>query len=91
MRDANFEWDDKKSASNLLKHWISFEAARLVFDDINAFDKEDPDPDEERFTRVGLVNGRLVAVTYTERGERIRIISARKAAPNEEAEYFGRI
>ena len=53
MRDGCFEWDDRKADSNLRKHGVSFEDARLAFDDPDGFDEEDDDPDEERWKRVG--------------------------------------
>jgi uncharacterized protein len=43
---------------------------------------------EERINLVGLCNGTLVHVTYTERGERIRIISARRTEKHEQDDYY---
>jgi len=89
MRDDRFEWDDRKAAGNLRKHRVEFEHARLVFDDPNASDRLDEDEDEEeRSVRVGMANGRLLFVVYTVRGERTRIISARKATKDEQDDYF---
>jgi uncharacterized protein len=89
MRDDRFEWDDDKARANLAKHKISFEDAKHVFDTRNVNDDPDltMDYDEDRFTMVGLVNGRLLAVLYTLRGERRRIISARLATRTEGREY----
>ena len=87
MRDDRFEWDDRKAASNLRKHGITFEDARSTFDDMASVDEEDADPDEGRWKRIGMAAPGLLAVTYTERGSRIRIISARKATRHEQDSY----
>ena len=87
MRDEDFEWDDAKAASNLSKHNVSFETARLAFADPNWVDGDDPDLDEERFNRICMHVGRTYMVIYTERGIRTRIISARKANRHEQALY----
>jgi uncharacterized DUF497 family protein len=80
-----FEWDSGKARANLAKHGVSFEAARLVFDDAFSVCRVDlaSDPAETRY----MANGRILAVAYTERGERIRIISARKATKHEQRDY----
>lgn len=52
MQDDEFEWDDDKAARNFVKHAITFERARAAFDDPEAIDRDDPDPDEERFSRL---------------------------------------
>jgi uncharacterized protein len=88
MKTDRFEWDDRKAASNLRKHDVSFELARLVFDDPAARDELDEDEREERLVRVGMANGIVLVVVYTERGERIRIISARHAMKGEQHDYF---
>jgi uncharacterized protein len=88
-----FAWDDTKSRRNLAKHRVSFETARLVFDDPRAISRLDRVEDgEERWQTVGLAGGivvLLVAHTYREEGgeEVIRIISARKATPRERSIY----
>ena len=79
-----FEWDDQKAKSNLKKHGVSFEEARSVFYDDNAiqfFDSENSES-EDRFLMLGLsYNSGILLVCHCERekGEVIRIISARKA------------
>jgi uncharacterized protein len=85
-----FEWDEAKARSNLLKHGVSFEAARLVFDDLFAIERLDSGgaPAEIRFVIMGTANGVVLTVVYTERGDRIRIISARKATKHEQEEYY---
>ena len=89
MQDNEFEWDDDKAAANFAKHKIPFEIARRVFDDPGLIDEVDDSIDygEDRFRAVGMTEGRLVAVVYTIRGTRVRIISARKATRKEQADY----
>jgi uncharacterized DUF497 family protein len=85
-----FEWDAEKAASNLLKHGVSFDEARTVLGDpheMTIFD-EDHSEDEDRYISMGLSGqGRVVVVSYTERDDRIRIISARVANKRERAQY----
>jgi uncharacterized protein len=89
MKDDDFEWDDAKAAHNLAGHGVSFEAARLAFDDAFAVVREDRRQDygEERFVLLGAVQERLLTVAFTIRGERVRIISARLAEPQERRRY----
>jgi uncharacterized DUF497 family protein len=90
MNDDDFEWDDAKAAANYVKHGVSFGRARLVFSDpfgIGAYDDRD-DYSEDRFTRVGMVEGTLLFVSYTERDGRVRIISARRATKHEQDDYY---
>jgi len=90
MTDDDFEWDDAKAISNLAKHKISFEIARLVFDDSFAIVELDTSIDygEERFIITGIIQGRLLSVVYTERLGRIRLISARKSTKFEQNAYY---
>ena len=62
---------------------------REVFHDPFAIEREDleQDPNEERYSVIGMVEGRLLFVAYTMRGEKIRIITARKAEPYERRRY----
>ena len=85
-----FEWDVAKARSNLAKHGVSFEAARLVFDDLLAIERLDSGGAraEVRFVITGMANDVVLTVVYTERGDRIRIISARKATKHEQEEYY---
>ena len=89
MQDEAFEWDDGKAALNWRNHGVSFEMARDVFQDIFAIEWiDDRHGDmEQRFVTVGTVEGRLLFVAYTLRGQRIRIISAREAEPRERRRY----
>ena len=92
MQDEGFEWDDEKAAANIANHGIGFEIARLAFNDPDGIDDLDDRDDygEERCNWHGLVNGRVLVVTYCVRGPRIRIISARKATKHEQETYFER-
>lgn len=85
-----FEWDENRAAINLSKHSVSFEEARTVFDDSLYVDFYDPDhsDDEERYLIVGQSSqGRLLIVSYTERGDLIRLISARGVTRAEREAY----
>ncbi len=85
-----FEWDENKAASNLSKHGVSFEEAKTVFDDPLYVDFYDPDhsDEEQRYLIVGESNqGRLLIVSYTERGDSIRLISARVVTRSEREVY----
>ena len=90
MRDDDFEWDDAKDVENYAKHGIGFEDARGVFDDQFAVDGVDENEayGEERFTAIGMVRGVLLFVVYTERGARVRLISARRATKYEQDDYY---
>ena len=84
-----FEWDPFKAEANLEKHGVDFADAAIALEDDMALTIADPaSDDEERF--VSLCSdpfGTLLAVVYTWRGERIRIISARKATGRERQRY----
>jgi uncharacterized protein len=86
-----FEWDENKAERNLSKHGISFNKAKTVFDDPLYVDFYDPDhsEDEERYLIVGQSNrGRLLMiVSYTERGDSIRLISTREVTRTEREAY----
>ncbi len=88
MRDDRFEWDDGKAESNRRKHGVSFDEAKDAFDDPNGLDEcDDDDLDEECWNRIGVSRSGLLIVCHTERGERIRIISARRANKHEQDRY----
>lgn len=85
-----FEWDQNKEAANLSKHGVSFDEAITVFDDPLYLDFFDPDHSygEYRYIIIGQSsNNRLLLVSYTEYGEIIRIISARKTTRREQKDY----
>ena len=69
MDEDEFEWDAVKAESNLVKHGVSFEAARCVFDDVFACERCDSDsaPGEIRYVITGMVNDVILTVVYTER------------------------
>ena len=85
-----FEWDPRKAAKNLRKHRVSFNEAATVFGDPLSTTVPDPDHSmaENRYIIIGVSNRRrVVMVAYTERGERIRIISARELTRAEREAY----
>jgi uncharacterized protein len=92
MSPLRFEWDPRKAAANRRKHGVSFEDAQSVFADERARLIDDPDHSEEedRFVLLGLSSSlRLLVVAhcYRAEGNVIRIISARKATREEQADY----
>ena len=85
-----FEWDEAKADANRQKHGVSFEEARSVFGDPLATSVVDSEysQDEERWLTTGMSEaGNLVIVWHTNRGDRVRIIGARRATPAERREY----
>jgi len=81
-----FEWDREKEKRNIKKHEISFDEAVTVFYDLLSATLHDPDHSivEDRFITVGYSSqGGLCVVSHTERGDVIRIISARPATVSE--------
>lgn len=85
-----FEWDENKAAANLSKHDVAFDEAKTVFEDALYVDFYDPDHsyDEHRYIIVGQSElGRLLIVSYTERGDAIRLISARETTRKERQAY----
>ena len=91
MDELTFEWDDNKNLANIKKHGISFQIACLVFDDDNYIDIYDfrHSIEEDRYIAIGVVN-EVLTVVYTERGENIRLISARLANDEERRIYYDR-
>lgn len=85
-----FEWNPDKAEKNVQKHQVSFNEAATVFGDPLSMTFHDPDHsiEEDRYITVGLSRlGKLLIVAHTDRGERIRIISARKATRRERKFY----
>ncbi|MBW1782204.1 MAG: BrnT family toxin [Deltaproteobacteria bacterium] len=85
-----FEWDPKKAAPNVRKHGVTFQEAATVFGDPLAITFDDPDhsESEERYLTFGLsLQGRLIVISHTERGDRTRIISARLMGREERVIY----
>jgi hypothetical protein len=92
MTDMRFAWDAAKAEENIRKHGVSFEEASTVFADENARLKHDPDHSqaEDRFLLLGFsakLRMLIVCHAYRENDEVIRIISSRKATPNERRQY----
>jgi uncharacterized DUF497 family protein len=89
---VEFEWDPAKAQENLRVHGVDFADAVGVFDN-PYLQKEDPDAEgERRFLALGIdVLGRLLAVAYTYRPGKTRLISARKASKKQGREYAQRI
>lgn len=86
----DFEWDEEKAAANLAKHGVSFEEVQTVFDDPLYVDFYDPDhsSDEHRYIIIGeSQQGRLLLVSYTERADATRLISAREVTGSERKVY----
>gem|GEM_PF-151848 len=89
-RSMEYEWDQEKAEKNLRKHNVDFADAVTALTDEAALTLEDPVSDEERFISVGTdALGRILVVVYMWRGERIRLISARKATRSERRQYEG--
>ena len=85
-----FEWNDDKATANWSAHGVAFQEAIEVFHDPFAVERIDTREDygEERINLIGMCDGVLLHVTYTERGERIRVISARRAEQHEQDDYY---
>jgi uncharacterized protein len=85
-----FEWDPKKGRLNLKTHGISFDEASTAFRDPLSQTIEDPlhSENEERFVLIGQsIQGRILVVVHTDRGEEIRMVSARLATKKERLRY----
>ncbi len=85
-----FEWNPEKAAINLSKHQISFQEAATVFNDSLSVTFPDPDHSisEDRYVIIGMsTSGQLLVVSHTDRGNRTRIISARRATRQERRFY----
>ena len=85
-----FEWDENKATDNMSKHGVSFDEAMTVFDDPLYVDFYDPDHsyDEHRYIIMGQSKqGRLLIVSYAEREEVVRLISAREVTRRERETY----
>ena len=90
MTNDIFEWDPEKEEENNNKHNVSFPEASTIFYDNNSITIEDEFHSfhEQRYITIGYTNhGRLLTVCATDRGDRIRIISAREATKQERTTY----
>jgi uncharacterized DUF497 family protein len=85
-----FEWDPDKADANYKKHQVDFTEATSIFGDLLSITVYDPDhsDEEDRYLTMGMsVAGRVLIVSHTNRGDRVRIISARAAARRERKAY----
>lgn len=89
MDASRFEWDENKDSTNSEKHGITFLEAIAVFLDPFVLEEDSTRPEygEVRRKAVGNVRGRMVTVIFTLREDRRRIISARRARPDERQRY----
>jgi hypothetical protein len=87
---VEFEWDEAKARSNLKKHGVAFNVAVRIFRDIRRVEEQDVGDygGEVRWKTVGLVDTQEIVVVYTELEDRLRIISARRAATYERKGYW---
>lgn len=84
-----FEWDERKRRANLRKHKLDFADCAIVFwGPVLTVIDDRYDYGETRFQTLGLLGRKVVAVAHTEERGIVRIISMRKAAAHEEADYF---
>ena len=84
-----FTWDESKRNANLLKHGMDFIDAMAVFSGATFTFEDDRFPyDERRFVTLGMLKGTVVLIAHTERDDKIRIFSMRKATKNEQKIYF---
>jgi len=89
----DFEWDSQKADINNKKHGVSFDEASTVFGDYLSLTYPDSEHSiqEERYIIIGLSsNNRILVMSHTQRGESIRIISARQATKRERDFYESR-
>lgn len=87
---AEFEWDDTKAAANWRNHGVTFAHAAKACLDPFAVELIDDRQDygEERINLLGTAEGVILHVTYTERGDCMRLISARRAERHEQDTYY---
>jgi uncharacterized DUF497 family protein len=91
MMKLEFEWDEAKADANYRRHGVSFDLAKTVSKTRSPIERVDEreEHDEQRFVIIGAAEGRiLLFVAYTEREDRIRIISSRRATQYEQDDYF---
>jgi uncharacterized protein len=88
--NQEFEWDNSKAVANWQRHGVTFQHAIKAFNDPFAVERIDERKNygEERVNLIGMCEDTILHVTYTERGERIRIISARRAEKHEQKDYY---
>ncbi len=82
-------WDTEKLSANIVKHGLSFEGADAVFDyPVVSWEDSREDYGELRINLLGWLNGQMVHVTYTERGDAMHVISLREAQTHEIKRYI---
>ena len=88
--DKSFEWDRAKAAANWRDHGVAFQQAISAFHDPFGVEWIDDREDygEERINLIGMCDGVLLHITYTERAAAIRIISVRRATRHEQDHYY---
>jgi|SRR3970282_2745207 len=85
-----FEWDPGKARKNIIIHGVSFDEASTAFKDTLSLTIYDPlhSDEEDRFILIGnSCKNRLLVIVHTERGDKVRIISARKTTKKERIQY----
>jgi uncharacterized DUF497 family protein len=90
MDDITFEWDTDKARTNLKKHAVSFDEGATIFNDSLIATIPDPDHSDQEIRTIAIgmsVNARLLVVVFTERDDKTRLISCRKATKTETEVY----
>ena len=87
VEHGDFEWDDQKAEVNLAKHGVAFADAALTMRDPRSVDFDDLVEPEKLITLAAAPDGRILYLVSTERGGRLRLISARAATPRERRRY----
>ena len=88
--ELSFEWDQRKAEANLIKHGASFKEAITIFGDILSVTRSDPDHSqtEARYITMGMsIRHRILVVVHADRGDKVRLISARPATRAEQRNY----
>lgn len=86
-----FEWDDAKARTNKIKHRVAFESVERFDFDTALYESDDAiDQGEERWIATGLMGARVYVLVFTERDDRIRLISLRAATPREARNFYER-
>ncbi len=92
MLAVRIEWDEAKRRKNLRDHGLDFADAQAVFQGFTAsIEDARKDYGERRYLTFGLLQGRVVVIAHTERGQAIRVISMRKAVKHEQRSYFAQL
>jgi uncharacterized DUF497 family protein len=85
----HFEWDEQKNQVNIRKHGLDFADAPAVFAGVTfTFEDDRFDYEEQRFITLGMLAGKVIVIAHTERDDKVRIISMRKATKYEQKLYF---